>query len=46
MSCAPVSERSEPLTVWRAGLDDPDPAVVKASTLIEWQGGGPDAWEH
>ncbi|MGW1961798.1 hypothetical protein ACWCPD_16160 [Streptomyces sp. NPDC001935] len=30
----------------RAGLPDPDPAWVEASTLIEWRGGGPEAWEH
>ncbi|WTX76440.1 hypothetical protein OG788_07990 [Streptomyces sp. NBC_00647] len=30
----------------RAGLPDPDPAWVEASTLIEWRGGGPEAWAH
>lgn len=30
----------------RAGLEDPDEAWVRASTLIDWRGGGPDAWTH
>ncbi|MFE4703333.1 hypothetical protein ACFRIC_40370 [Streptomyces sp. NPDC056738] len=29
----------------RAGLDDPDPAWVEATALIDWRGGGPDVWE-
>ncbi|MFF4541084.1 hypothetical protein ACWD4F_14475 [Streptomyces aureus] len=30
----------------RAGLNDPDPAWVEVSTLIDWRGGGPEVWEH
>lgn len=30
----------------RAGLEDPDEAWVRASTLIDWRGGGPDSWTH
>ncbi|MEV5440651.1 hypothetical protein AB0K80_32305 [Streptomyces sp. NPDC052682] len=29
-----------------AGLDDVDDDWVRHSALIEWRGGGPDAWEH
>ncbi|OKH91519.1 hypothetical protein [Streptomyces uncialis] len=28
----------------RAGLEDISPDEVAASTMIEWRGGGPDAW--
>ncbi|MFE0249379.1 hypothetical protein [Streptomyces sp. NPDC059010] len=28
-----------------AGLEDVDDDWVRASGLIEWRGGGPDAWE-
>jgi hypothetical protein len=27
-----------------AGLDDVDDTWVRQSSLIEWRGGGPDAW--
>ncbi|MGW6924463.1 hypothetical protein ACWGA9_24780 [Streptomyces sp. NPDC054950] len=30
----------------RAGIEDVDEDYVAASGLIEWRGGGPDAWEH
>lgn len=29
-----------------AGLDDVDDDWVRTTGLIEWRGGGPDAWEH
>ncbi|MFH9012113.1 hypothetical protein ACH4C6_12095 [Streptomyces sp. NPDC017943] len=28
----------------RAGIEDADEAYVAATGLIEWRGGGPDAW--
>ncbi|MFG2948176.1 hypothetical protein [Streptomyces adustus] len=30
----------------RAGIEDADETWVETSALIEWRGGGPDAWEH
>ncbi|MEU5195247.1 hypothetical protein AB0G86_14495 [Streptomyces scabiei] len=30
----------------RAGIEDADEAYVAASGLIEWRGGGPDAWNR
>ena len=29
-----------------AGLEDADEAWVRESGLVEWRGGGPDAWQH
>ncbi|MFJ1806995.1 MULTISPECIES: hypothetical protein [unclassified Streptomyces] len=28
-----------------AGVDDADEAYVESSALIEWRGGGPEAWK-
>jgi hypothetical protein len=30
----------------RAGIEEVDEAYVETSGLIEWRGGGPEAWVH
>ncbi|MFG2555920.1 hypothetical protein [Streptomyces sp. NPDC048581] len=29
----------------RVGIEDADPEYVRGSGLIEWRGGGPEAWQ-